>query len=49
MWFSIFERLKCRISDGLKKHFETGGKIKFLKEKVANNSSVYSAFCLHHE
>jgi hypothetical protein len=38
--------LKFHISDGLKKHFETGGKIKFLKETVANNSYAYSAFCL---
>lgn len=47
LWFSIFECLKFRISGGLKKNFETGGKIKFLKETVANNSYVYSAFCLH--
>jgi hypothetical protein len=49
LWFSVFECLKFRISDGLKKHFETGGKINFLKETVANNSFVYSAFCLHLE
>ena len=49
LWFPLFECLKFRISDGLKKHFETGGKIKFLKEMVANNSYVYSAFCLHQE
>lgn len=44
--FSIFACLKFCISDGLKKHFETGGKIKLMKEMVANNSYVYSAFCM---
>ena len=49
LWFSVFESLKFHMSDGLKKHFETGSKIKFLKEMVVYNSYVYSAFCLHHE